>query len=93
LRRCCKAADQHQQQGAEYRPLVAEPLPDGAARQGQRDARREIQADQDSDVGQSNAEVAAEQGCYGGDALTPSSPETFSRNFSAALSFWCPILV
>jgi hypothetical protein len=46
-----------------------QPWPDGAARQGQRDARREIQADQDSDVGQSNAEVAAEQGCYGGDAL------------------------
>ncbi len=49
--------------------FVAEPLPDGAARQGPRNARREILADQDSDVGQSNAEVAAEQGCHGGDAL------------------------
>src|SRR5713226_5701196 len=55
--------------GRRDRPLVAEPLSDGAARQGQRDARSEIQADQDSDVGQSNAEVAAEQRCYGGDAL------------------------
>ena len=48
--------------------FVAEPLADGAGRQDQRDARRQILADQDSDVGQSNAEVAAEQGCYGGDA-------------------------
>jgi hypothetical protein len=35
--------------------FVAEPLPHGAAGH--------------SYVGQSNAEVAAEQGCYGGDAL------------------------
>jgi len=30
---------------------------------------------------------------FGETGLTPSSPETFSRNFSAALSFCCPILV
>jgi len=49
--------------------LSPEPLPDGAARQGPRDARRQTQADQDSHVGQSNAEVAAGQGCHGGAAL------------------------
>jgi hypothetical protein len=59
----------HQHQVPKHCPLVTEPLPDGTARQGQCDARRKIQADQDSDVGESNAEVAAEQRCYGGDAL------------------------
>jgi hypothetical protein len=59
----------HQHQVPKHCPLVTEPLPDGTARQGQCDARRKIQADQDSDVGESNAEVAAEQRCYGGVTL------------------------
>ena len=44
-------------------------LPDRAARQRQRDARREIEADQDADIGKADAEFAAEQRRNRGDAL------------------------
>ena len=49
--------------------LVAKPLPDRAAGQRQRDARREIQADQDADVGKADAEFAFQQRRYRSDAL------------------------
>ena len=55
------AARQHQQQRAKHRGLVAEPLSDGAARQRQRHARREIQSDQHADIGEADAEFAGEQ--------------------------------
>ena len=64
-----EAAGQHQRERGEHRPLVAEPLPDRAARQRERNARREIQADQDSDVGEADAKLRAQQRRDRGDAL------------------------
>jgi hypothetical protein len=57
------------QQCDQHRRLVAEFLADGTARQRQRDAGGEIQADQDSDVGNADAEIMPEQRRDRGDAL------------------------
>jgi hypothetical protein len=64
-----QSAAQHQHEGCEHGCLVAESLADRAARQRQRDARREIEPDQQADVGNADAEFRLQQGRDRGDAL------------------------
>jgi hypothetical protein len=63
------AARQHQRQRAENRALVAKFLADRAAGQGEYDARRKIEPDQDADIGNADAELVAEQRCHRRHAL------------------------
>jgi hypothetical protein len=62
-------AGQHHEQRCYRGRLVAEFLPDRAARQRECYAGREIKPDQDTDVGKAGEKFAPEQWRYGGDAL------------------------
>jgi hypothetical protein len=67
-------ADQHQHQRTCHGGLVADPFPDRAPRQRQRNARREIEADQESDIGKAGIEFGAEQRRDRSDALKLETP-------------------
>ena len=62
-------AGEHQRQRQLHGALVAETFADGAARQCNRDARREIEPDQEADVGNVDAELRGQERRDRGDAL------------------------
>src|SRR5439155_6534096 len=64
-----QAADDHEHEPRQNSALVAEPLADGAVRQAERNARCQVEADQQANVGELDAQVAAEQGRDGRNAL------------------------
>jgi hypothetical protein len=64
-----ETADQHQHQRQQHDALVAEALADSAARQRQRDARRKIEADQQPDIRDVDAEFRRQERRDRGDAL------------------------